>query len=105
MKTKKKDKKKDTNENTATEKEINDVFKGAPSIEIEGEMTLLDLLVNNNIASSRREAREFLSAGSITINGDKFQDESQMITKDLAIGGHTMIIRRGKKKQFIVKFK
>ena len=88
-----------------TEKEINDVFKGAPSIEIEGEMTLLDLLVNNNIASSRREAREFLSAGSITINGDKFQDESQMITKDLAIGGHTMIIRRGKKKQFVVKFK
>ena len=88
-----------------TEKEINDVFKGAPSIEIEGEMTLLDLLVNNNIASSRREAREFFSAGSITINGDKFQDESQMITKDLAIGGHTMIIRRGKKKQFVVKFK
>ena len=88
-----------------TEKEINDVFKGAPSIEIEGEMTLLDLLVNNNIVSSRREAREFLSAGSITINGDKFQDESQMITKDLAIGGHTMIIRRGKKKQFVVKFK
>ena len=88
-----------------TEKEINDVFKGAPSIEIEGEMTLLDLLVNNNIASSRIEAREFLSAGSITINGDKFQDESQMITKDLAIGGHTMIIRRGKKKQFVVKFK
>ena len=88
-----------------TEKEINDVFKGAPSIEIEGEMTLLDLLVNNNIASSRREAREFLNAGSITINGDKFQDESQMITKDLAIGGHTMIIRRGKKKQFVVKFK
>ena len=88
-----------------TEKEINDVFKGAPSIEIEGEMTLLDLLVNNNIASSRREARELLSAGSITINGDKFQDESQMITKDLAIGGHTMIIRRGKKKQFVVKFK
>ena len=88
-----------------TEKEINDVFKGAPSIEIEGEMTLLDLLVNNNIAFSRREAREFLSAGSITINGDKFQDESQMITKDLAIGGHTMIVRRGKKKQFVVKFK
>ena len=88
-----------------TEKEINDVFKGAPSIEIEGEMTLLDLLVNNNIASSRREAREFLSAGSITINGDKFQDESQMITKDLAIGGHTMIIRHSKKKQFVVKFK
>ena len=88
-----------------TEKEINDVFKGAPSIEIEGEMTLLDLLVNNNIASSRREAREFLSAGSITINGDKFQDESQMITKDLAIGGHPRIIRRGTKKQFVVKFK
>lgn len=88
-----------------TEKEINDVFKGAPSIEIEEEMTLLDLLVNNNIASSRREAREFLSAGSITINGDKFQDETQMITRDLAIGGHTMIVRRGKKKQFVVKFK
>ena len=79
-------------------------FKDIPSFEISEETSLIDMLVNNEICSSRREAREFLNAGSITINGDKMSDENMIITKDLAIEGKVLVIRRGKKKYYLGKF-
>ena len=80
--------------------EIEDGMKDVPNFKVE-ESSLLDLLVNNKIASSRREAREFLNAGSITINGEKLTDENMMITKDLAIEGKVIVIRKGKKKYYM----
>ena len=85
--------------------EIQDGFKDVPNFEISEELSLIDLLVNNNVASSRREAREFLSAGSITINGDKVEDENMIITKDMAIENKVLVIRRGKKKYYMGMFK
>ena len=80
-------------------------FKDVPTVEIEDNgTTLIDVLVNNKICSSRREAREFLNAGSITLNGDKVTDENLTITRDLAIEGEVIVLRRGKKKNYIVKF-
>ena len=84
--------------------EIKDGFKDVPNFEINEELTLIDLLVNNGIASSKREAREFIKAGSITMNGDKYLDENIVISKDKAIGNEIVIIRRGKKKYFVGKF-
>ena len=77
-------------------------FKGVPTIEVT-ESTLIDLLVNNNICSSRREVREFLASGSITVNGEKPTDENMMINKDIALNGQIVIIRKGKKKYYLVK--
>ena len=85
--------------------EANNAFKGAEILEVENNKTLIDLIVENNIASSRREAREFLGAGSITINDLKYTDENKIITKELAIGDNLLVVRRGKKKQFILKIK
>ena len=85
--------------------EIKDGFKDVPNFELAEELSLIDLLVNNGVASSRREAREFISAGSITINGDKYMDENEIIGKDKAIDGQVLIIRRGKKKYFMGLFK
>ena len=62
------------------------------------------MLVNNNICSSRRDSREFLQAGSITINGDKVTDENMIITSSLALGEKYIIVRRGKKKYYIGLF-
>ena len=84
--------------------EIKDGFKDVPNFEINEELPLIDLLVNNGIASSKREAREFINAGSITINGDKYLEENIVISKDKAIGNEIVIIRRGKKKYFVGKF-
>ena len=80
-------------------------FRDVPTVEIEDNgTTLIDVLVNNKICSSKREAREFLNAGSITLNGDKVTDENLLVTKSLAIEGEVIVLRRGKKKNYIVKF-
>lgn len=79
-------------------------FKDVSSFNIEEEVSLIDLLVDNNIASSKREAREFISSGSITINGDKMLDENELISHNYAIENKILIIRKGKKKYFMGKF-
>lgn len=87
-----------------TKEEINIIFKDMPKFEIEEEQNIVDFLVNNKIASSKREAREFVQAGSITINEEKITDLDKIITKDIAIDGEVLVVRRGKKKYFIGKF-
>lgn len=85
--------------------EIKDGFKDVPNFEIEENITILDLLVNNGVASSRREAREFITAGSITINGEKVIDENSLVSKSDSIQDKILIIRRGKKKYYMAIFK
>ncbi|HIU40456.1 MAG TPA: tyrosine--tRNA ligase [Candidatus Aphodocola excrementigallinarum] len=76
-------------------------FKDVPSFEVKENIKLIDMLVDNNITSSKREAREFLKAGSISINDEKVNDENMIIDKSLAINGEILVIKRGKKKNFI----
>ncbi len=76
-------------------------MKLVPSINIKGEVKLLDLLVDNGICSSRREAREMLSSNAISINNEKMTDENKIIDKTMAIEGKVLVIRKGKKKQFL----
>ena len=76
-------------------------MKMVPSIKLSGEIKLLDLLVDNGICSSRREAREMLSSNAISLNNEKFTDENAIIDKSLAIEEKVIVIRKGKKKQFI----
>lgn len=85
-------------------KDIEIGFKDVPTATISEGEKLIDVLVNNKIASSKREAREFLAAGSITLNGEKFTDENMPVTSQLAIEGKVIVLRRGKKKNYIVKF-
>lgn len=87
-----------------TLKEIQDGFKDVPNFELV-ESSIIDILVDNNIATSKREAREFLLAGSITLNGEKISDENIVITKQMAIEGKVIVIRKGKKKYYMGLFK
>jgi len=80
--------------------EIEDGFKDVPNFTAK-ESTLLELLVDNGIATSRREAREFLTAGSISINGEKATDENMVINKEVAIESKVIIVRKGKKKYYM----
>ena len=83
---------------------IENVFKNAPSYEIKSDENIVDLLVESSVCSSKREAREFVSNGSISINGEKITDLSFVITRDFAIDNKYIIIRRGKKKYYLVKY-
>ena len=84
-----------------TADEILTGMKMVPSINLNGEIKLLDLLVDNGICSSRREAREMLASNAISINNEKYTDENAMIDKSMAIDEKVIVIRKGKKKQFI----
>ncbi len=76
-------------------------MKMVPSINLSGEIKLLDLLVDNGICSSRREAREMLNSNAISLNNIKFTDENAIVDKNIAIDEKVIVIRKGKKKQFI----
>lgn len=84
-----------------TESQINDAFKGLEPFKINEDTNFIDLLVNNGVCSSKREAREFISNGSISLNGEKVTDLEYVITKNVCIGSKYIIIRRGKKKYYI----
>lgn len=76
-------------------------FKDVTSFDVKEGIVLIDMLLENNIVSSKREAREFLNAGSISINDEKVSDENLVITKDMAIDSELLVIKRGKKKNYI----
>ena len=81
--------------------EIEICFKGVPNFEITEDVALIDMLVNNNICSSRREAREFLGSNAISINGNIITDENMIVNSSVAIDNKIIVIRRGKKKYFL----
>ena len=78
-------------------------LKDVPHFEAK-ELPLIDLLVDAKIASSKREAREFINANAISVNGDIINDENLVIDKKSALDGKVVIIRRGKKKYFVGNF-
>lgn len=84
-----------------TEKEIEAAFKGLEPFIIGKSCLLVDLLVNGGVCSSKREAREFIKNGSISLNGEKVTDLEFMITKDICLASKYVVVRRGKKKYYI----
>lgn len=88
-----------------TSKEIEEVFKGVPTYETEPGKTLIDVLVESRAASSKREAREFINNGAISINGDVVKEENYLIDKSVAIDDKYIAIRRGKKKYYLIILK
>ena len=88
-----------------TSKEIEEVFKGVPTYETEPGKTLIYILVESHAASSKREAREFINNGAISINGDVVKDENCLIDNSKAIDDKYIAIRRGKKKYYLIILK
>ncbi len=63
---------------------------------------IVDTLVDSKIASSKREARELLNNGSITINGNKVTDLTYQVNKAQALFNRYTVIRKGKKSYFLI---
>ena len=84
-----------------TGKDVEVAFSGLEPFKMTEDSLLIDVLVNNGVCSSKREAREFMGNGSITVNGDKITDLEFMVTKDVCIDSKYIVIRRGKKKYYL----
>ena len=86
--------------NSLTKDEVMIGFKGVPTFEC-NECDIVSLLVDNDICSSKREAREFINNGAILINDVKITDEAMVINKDMAIDNEILVLRKGKKKYYV----
>ena len=81
--------------------EIISSIKDVPRFEVEDNTNLIDLLVNEKIVSSKREAREMITGNAISINGKKETNLEKVITKSDAIEGKVLLIKKGKKNYFL----
>jgi tyrosyl-tRNA synthetase len=86
-----------------TSAEIADGFKDVPSTVLGEDSSLIDVLLVVGAASSKREAREFITNNSISINGVKQNGLEFIVEKKNAIDEKFTVIRRGKKKYFLVQ--
>ncbi|WP_374720928.1 tyrosine--tRNA ligase [Peribacillus tepidiphilus] len=88
-----------------TASEIMQGFKDVPSYEQKDEnVSLVDLLVNAKISPSKRQAREDITNGAISINGEKVTDVGYVLSDADKIEGKFTLIRRGKKKYTLIKY-
>ncbi len=79
-------------------------LKNVPHFTVSEGSRLLDVLKAGGIASSNREANEFLDAGAISLNGDPEKDGNRTLTRTDAIDGQFLVLRRGKKKYYVATF-
>ncbi|MFO8069950.1 MAG: tyrosine--tRNA ligase [Alkalibacterium sp.] len=87
-----------------TAKQIESTFKDVPSSEAPaGEHNLVEFLVDiTKIEPSRRQAREDIKNGAIRIKGVQVKDVDHVVTDDDSFEGRFVIVRKGKKKYFLV---
>ena len=86
--------------------EIEQGFKNMPTFESEKvEQNLATWLVDLGIEPSRRQSREDIQNGAISINGEKITDLEHVWTPEQSFEGRFVLVRRGKKKYFLVKLK
>jgi tyrosyl-tRNA synthetase len=86
--------------------EIKQGFKDVPTFEDTSgeEIGLVDLLVSAGISPSKRQAREDVTNGAVSLNGEKVTEIDYVVSEKDQIEGQFTIIRRGKKKYHLIKF-
>lgn len=86
-----------------TEEEIVELLGSLKFPLTEGE-NIVDALIASGAASSKTQARTFLSQNSVSINGEKVTDEATKLTKENALFGKYIVLRRGKKNYYLGEF-
>ncbi|MBX0316601.1 tyrosine--tRNA ligase [Planococcus glaciei] len=85
--------------------EMKAAFKDVPSVEMVKEpKSIVDLIVEAGISSSKRQAREDVTNGAISVNGEKVTDLEYVIDEKDRLEDAFAIVRRGKKKYHMVQF-
>lgn len=89
-----------------TVSEIQEVFEGVPSVSVPGDhpTDIVSVLVASGACPSKRQAREDIASGAISVNGDKVTDVEREFVRGDMFDAQFLVIRRGKKKYFLVKF-
>ncbi|HCM90092.1 MULTISPECIES: tyrosine--tRNA ligase [Vagococcus] len=86
-----------------TAHQIEDGFKNMPNATIGKEtMNIVDWLVETKVEPSKRQAREDVTNGAISINGEKIKDITTEISANLSIEEKFIIVRKGKKNYTLI---
>ena len=87
-------------------KELKEGFKDVPQVDLNHTTSnLVEAIVETGISSSKRQAREDINNGAIYINGERQQDVNYELSEDDKIDNAFTIVRRGKKKYFMINYK
>ena len=86
-----------------SKKDIEELFGNEDIKEVEANQNILDLVVALGAAASKREAREFISNGAISINGEKVTDINTIVDNSMFIEDTYIVVKRGKKNNYIGK--
>ncbi len=86
--------------------ELEQGLHDVPSYELAGQdsVALVDLLVDADIARSKRRAREDIANGAITVNDVRRQDVDLNLSLADRIAGRYVVVRRGKNKYHLIKW-
>ena len=87
--------------------EIKQGLKDVPNYELSDtdDLNIVEVLVNSSIVNSKRQAREDVQNGAIYINGERITDPTYVLNESDKLDGELTVIRRGKKKYFILTYK
>ncbi|MBS11235.1 MAG: tyrosine--tRNA ligase [Gemmatimonadetes bacterium] len=89
-----------------SEQEVEEGFSDVPSHTLSGqsEIGLIDTLVEAGVSSSKRQAREDIKAGAVSVNGERQTDLGLSLTAQDTLAGKFVVIRRGKHKYFLIRW-
>jgi len=89
-----------------TEKEFKIAFKGLKASIIKGKkkISLVDILILSGASFSKRQARQDIENGIIFINDLQFTNIESIIEKKFCLFKKYLLIKRGKKNYFLVKW-
>ena len=84
-------------------KELKEGFKDVPQVDLNHTTSnIVEAIVETGISSSKRQAREDINNGAIYINGERQQDVNYELSDEDKIDNAFTIVRRGKKKYFMI---
>lgn len=86
-----------------SKEQLETIFKGIKKISVSEDIMILDALKDVGAASSKREAREFVQNGSVSINGQKVNDLEFLLTKENALFNCYHVVKRGKKNYYLIE--
>ena len=74
------------------------------TVQADDDRNIVELLVASGVVTSKRQAREDVQNGAIYVNGQRLQDLDYNLTDSDKIDGELTVIRRGKKKYFVLTY-
>ncbi|MFY0999428.1 MULTISPECIES: tyrosine--tRNA ligase [Streptococcus] len=87
-------------------KELKQGLRGVPNYQVKADdnLNIVELLVTAGIVNSKRQAREDVQNGAIYVNGERIQDLDYRLTDADKLENELTVIRRGKKKYFVLTY-